>query len=37
MIKGYQEKVLNLYDKKRKHNVDLLKNRKSEVYSRIPN
>lgn len=36
MIKGYQEKVLNLYDKKRKHNMELLKKRKSEVYSKFP-
>ena len=36
MIKGYQEKVLNLYDKKRKHNVELLKNRKTEIYSKVP-
>ncbi len=36
MIKGYQEKVLNMYDKKRKHNRELLTNRKTEVYSKIP-
>ncbi|MCM1992323.1 ATP-binding protein [Oceanirhabdus seepicola] len=36
MIKGYQEKVLNLYDKKRKNNTELLKNRKTEIYSKVP-
>ncbi|WBW99686.1 ATP-binding protein [Oceanirhabdus sp. W0125-5] len=36
MIKGYQEKVLNLYEKKRKANIDRLKQRKSEVYAKVP-
>lgn len=36
MIKGYQEKVINLYEKIRKENADTLEARKIEVYTKVP-
>lgn len=36
MIKGYQEKVLKLYEQNRKQNQELLKQRRNEVYSSYP-